>query len=76
MSPSSRRLAPAFLTVLVGALWSVGRLQVEMIEICKRQGVESHQGDHLVTSSLWSEYVVVQHTAATAPADSLNQRLT
>lgn len=49
MSPLSRRPAPAFVAVLKGALWDVDRLQVEMMEVCKRPAASPHQGDHLVT---------------------------
>lgn len=73
MSPPSRRPAPAFITVPVGALWRGDRLQVEMMEVSG----EPHQGDHLVTSGLWSEYVAALNSVPTPPpADSLNQRLT
>lgn len=44
MSHSSRRPAPAFIAVLVGALWGVGRLQVEMMEVCKRPTVSPRGG--------------------------------
>lgn len=49
MSPLSRRPAPAFVAVLMGTLWDVDRLQVEMMEVCKRPAASPHQGDHLVT---------------------------
>lgn len=76
MSPSSRRPAPAFITVLVGALWRCRQIAGGDDRGVQKASSDLHQGDHLVTTCLWSEYIVVLNSSATPPADSLNRQLT
>lgn len=93
MSPSSRRPAPAFIAAVVVLLLLVmgggGVFSLEGSQIAggddgglQKASSELHQGDHLVTTALWSEYRAAlsssavtppTHPPTTHPAGSLNQ---
>lgn len=76
MSPTSRRPAPASNNCSSGSSLEGRQIAGGDDGGLQKASSEQHQGDHLVTTSLRSEYIAALNSAATPPTDSLNQQLT